>query len=161
MFVDVGRVGRSSLDFTPEADEVRSVEGLSSPALAAWAVFGRQPAALPPSATREMAWAVLAHRFTRRHQPIVSRDVGYRIYRQFAGESRHECVDLSSTMFGLFGVQELPDDWEQFGWHGVPFGFHVRGMFHKKVLAEELERLARVVGQCLPPSHAASLNVGG
>jgi len=120
IFVDLERVRKSELDWTPEAKGLEAVSGLGTKELLRWALGGRPPtqSELHPEANVEMARYVLLCRASSvlprpekrkpkvgwsrktRYLPLPagwSRDTGYRVYRAFYRNPAHmsECAQPS------------------------------------------------------------------
>jgi len=101
--VDLARVPREALDWTPELYEILALRELSIRALLGWLILGKRPAEqqITFEPTREMLSYALRIRLGWRMQKqtgqklrFVKRDLGYRIYRDFARrrEYARECL---------------------------------------------------------------------
>jgi hypothetical protein len=184
LFVDLQRVDKHDLDFTPEIDEMQAqaTRDLFPGNLLRRALVGRA------------LWPFLG----------TSRDVGYRIYRRFAHDPHHRAgwatpvwreapgtrtaeasppARLVQWLDGLLvmprrgyfsrtGFRELGAwdasgvGWEEYVWRGEPFGFHVQGLSQglksAKLLNEAVESfLGRRPATGAPPEAAPAVVAAG
>ena len=101
LFVDLDRVDRPDLDFTPEIDELIIMRGTRIPALLKWLVSGVRPRELGEPIEVDRAYILdilrrkVIHRFLVRTLHIgnawigSSGDTGSRIYRRFINDPTH------------------------------------------------------------------------
>lgn len=213
LFIDLKHVDRSSLDFMPEINELSVARGwrprrLISKAVRFWSCKDRDGLAVTPEMARcvlrekSLDWILGSHAHLAR--VAQSRDVGYRVYRQYSHESRHtsECLVpvwdnplfrprtswkkafrdrmvrwfvpdsfcpfplrkryRSSQGFRDFGLPDVRSlGWEEYMWRGVPFGFHVRGIFQgsRTVEWETLKEIVDRIGDGLTVSTPTEIAV--
>lgn len=190
LFIDLARVERESLDFTPEHDWSPADE--SGPVAYWLAVKDRLPPVLRRS-VRVLGRTVWALALKDRRVIGSSRDTGYRLFRAYGriprvryeyaipmfrprqhfGGPRYALTwanrlaekflpdrrcyipkhvgSYTEVGFREFGYPDVSSlGWEEFVWHGEPFGFHVRRNAQRAhdvgQVAEVLQRIAGLRG---------------